>query len=56
MRTVGAYQSGRRALSDEDSILLCLAIVTCRCTTGLNERIERLVLLLQIDRREGSVL
>lgn len=35
MSTVAAYQSGRRVLSDEDHVLLSLAVVdTCRCTTG----------------------
>ena len=35
MRTVGAYQSGCRVLSDEDHVPLSLAVVnTCRCITG----------------------
>lgn len=40
MRTAGAFQSGCRALSDEDHVPLCLAIVDMwRCITGWeNER------------------
>lgn len=53
MRTVGAYQSGRRVLSDEDHVLLLLSVVdTCRCNTGpKRERLCRLVLPVAFKKR-----